>query len=106
MKKNDLFHHILLKENKYSKLLWYARTNPSNSIHAVAPNGELIDLVQQNLKTIENNYPLETSALYSEEQSQWAHGFHSGVVAAMRYVLTLNEYGVEQAEEEFPMLDS
>lgn len=96
MKKSELLESISKKEKKYSDLLWFARTSPENLS---------IEGVNEKLAEIEKSYPFEVSQLGGEE-SDWQHGFHSGMVAALRYILTLDELGLEQAEEEFPMLDS
>jgi hypothetical protein len=40
------------------------------------------------------------------ENGDWYHGFNSGMLAALRYVLTMDDLGIKQADEEFPMLDS
>jgi hypothetical protein len=96
MKKKDLLENILKKEDKYARLLWYARSRPED---------EKIKGVKKHKEEIEVLYPEETEAL-SGEHGNWQHGFHSGMVAALRYVLTLDDYGQELADEEFPMLDS
>lgn len=96
MKKKELIENILNKEDKYSRLLWYARSRPED---------EKIKGVKKHKEEIEVLYPEETEAL-SGKHGNWQHGFHSGMVAALRYILTLDEDGQEQADEEFPMLDS
>ena len=57
---------------------------------------------------IEKEYPDEVNELngLSAEHINWHHGFNSGMVAALRYILTMDDLGLEQADEEFPMLDS
>jgi hypothetical protein len=96
MKKKELIENILNKEDKYSRLLWYARSRPED---------EKIKGVKKHKEEIEVLYPEETEAL-AGKHGNWQHGFHSGMVAALRYILTLDEDGQEQADEEFPMLDS
>lgn len=96
MKKKELFEEIIKEQNKYSDLLWYARS---------APEHDNIPGVKENRERIEESYPDEVNALY-EDDSNWQHGFHSGMVAALRYILTMDDDGIEQAKEEFPMLDS
>ena len=96
MNKKQLLETILHKQDKYVDLLWYARSNPKDiNIKGVAENKE----------RIEKLYPNEVNELQSEN-GDWQHGFHSGIVAALRYITTLDEFGKEQADEEFPMLDS
>ena len=96
MNKKQLVENILQKQNKYVDLLWYARSKPEN---------ESIKGVKENKERIEKLYPNEVKELQSE-RGDWQHGFHSGMVAALRYVSTLDEFGKEQADEDFPMLDS
>jgi hypothetical protein len=105
MRKKELIDTIAAMQNKYTDLLWYARTNSENTIPAVNENGELIDIISQHIDRIETLYPIETEAL-AGEHGNWQHGFHSGIVAALRYVLTLDDLGKDQADEWFPELDS
>lgn len=97
MNKKQLFENIQQKEDKYFDLVWYARSKPEHIN---------IEGVKENIERIETLYPTEVERLKNEEWADWQHGFHSGMVAALRYVLTMNEMGLEQADEEFPMLDS
>jgi hypothetical protein len=96
MNKKQLIEEVAKKQNKYSDLVWYAR---SSSEHDNIPG------VKENRKRIEESYADEVNALH-EDDSNWQHGFHSGMVAALRYVLTIDELGLEQADEWFPELDS
>jgi hypothetical protein len=96
MNKKQLIEEVLKKESKYSDLIWYAR---SSSEHDEIPG------VKENRSRIENLYPKEVNDLCNED-TNWEHGFNSGMVAALRYVLTMNELGLEQADEWFPELDS
>ena len=96
MNKKELLENLQQKHNKYSDLLWYARRNPLN---------ESIKGVKENKERIEELYPNEVKELQSEN-GDWNHGFNSGMVAALRYILTMDEMGKEAADEEFPMLDS
>jgi len=85
------------KENKYFDLVWYARSKPENFG---------IEGVKENIKRIQKQYPDDIEGLQSEEYGDWYHGFHSGCLAAFRYVTLLIEEGKELAEQEFPDLDS
>jgi hypothetical protein len=96
MKKSDLIKTAVELQDKYVDLLWYARTSPENYN---------IKGVKQNIERIEKLYPKEVDALHSEE-GNWQHGFHSGMVAALRYIFTMDDLGKEQADDEFPMLDT
>jgi hypothetical protein len=96
MNKKQLLENILQKQDKYADLLWYARSMPEH---------ESIKGVKENKERIENLYPNEVKELQSE-RSDWQHGFNSGMVAALRYILTMDDLGLEQANKEFPELDS
>ncbi len=88
--------NIIEKQKKYADLIWYARSSrKDNSIAGV----------KENKDRIEELYPDEVNDLQNED-GDWHHGFNSGMVAALRYILTMDDLGVEQANEEFPMLDS
>ena len=97
MKKKEIFENILKKEDKYARLLWYARSRKEH---------ESIEGVKEHKKEIETLYPNEVERLKDAEWADWQHGFHSGMVAALRYILTMDDLGKEQADIEFPMLDS
>jgi len=96
MNKKQLLETIVQKHDKWVDLLWYARINPKN-----------IDVagVKENKERIEKLYPTEVKELQSEN-GDWSHGFNSGMVACLRWIATIDEFGKEQADEEFPMLDS
>ena len=96
MNKKQLLETIVQKQDKYVDLMWYARSNPKDIN---------IEGVKENKERIEKLYPNEVKELQSEN-GDWQHGFHSGMVAALRYILTMDDMGKEAADEEFPMLDS
>ena len=96
MNKKQLVENILQKQDKYVELLWYARSGPEN---------ESIKGVKENKERIEKLYPNEVKELQSE-RGDWHHGFNSGMVAALRYILTMDDLGLEQANEWFPELDT
>jgi len=99
MNKKQLVENVVEKLKKYDDLIWYARATPEN-YH--------IKGVKENVDRIEKEYPDEVNELngLSAEHINWHHGFNSGMVAALRYILTMDDLGLEQADEEFPMLDS
>ena len=96
MNKKQLLENIIEKHDKYVDPLWYARSKPEN---------ESIKGVKENKERIEKLYPSEVKDLQNE-RGDWSHGFNSGMVAALRYILTMDDLGLEQANEEFPELDS
>ena len=84
-------------ENKYFDLVCYARSSPKNNS---------IPGVLENRTRIEKTYPYEVAKLQSGADSGWSHGFNSGMLAGMRYVMDLLTEGIEEAEDLFPDLDS
>ena len=96
MNKKQLIEETIKKEDKYARLIWYARSNQT---------ADTIPGVKEHKLEIETLYPYEVNELHNDD-SNWQHGFHSGMVAALRYVLTMDELGLEQADEWFPELDS
>lgn len=86
--------------NKYFDLVWYARK-------------DVVKLLEEEryetlatIKKIEEKYPQETKELNNPELADWSHGFNSGMLASARLYLSMIEYNVEQALEDFPELDS
>lgn len=84
-------------EEKYFDLVWYARKSEEQY--------NTIPKVKENVDRIDEQYPKETENL-SSENGDWHHGFNSGMLAGMRYVLSLYSEGKETADEEFPFLDT
>lgn len=105
MRKKELFEEIKKEERKYSSLLWYARVGNDIQLPRVNQDGKLIDYIEEHKSEIEKLYPKETKDL-TGEHGDWEHGFNSGMVAALRYILTMDDTGLEQAKKEFPFLDS
>ena len=90
----DILHEIQQLEKKYTKLVWYARNASLNK-------GDLITR-----KRIEELYPVEIESYKKSDSLDWTHGFNSGMLAGMRYVLQIVEDGKEAADSDFPMLDT
>lgn len=90
----DTLHEIQQLEKKYGKLVWYARNASLNK-------GDLITR-----KRIEELYPEEIESYVKSDSLDWTHGFNSGMLAGMRYVLQIVEDGKEAADSDFPMLDT
>lgn len=91
-------------EAKYFDLVWYARRNPDPESVSELPPNILVDMLA-NMRRIESKYPAEVEELQSPI-GDWTHGFNSGMLAALRWIMTANEDGVDQANEEFPFLDT
>ena len=102
---DDSLEKILEKLETADKLVWYARKAPADH-----PSWEG---VPEDIKTgalnavakVEEMYPDEVDELRGEHGS-WSHGFNSGVLAGIRFVLTAASEGPETAEEWWPELDT
>ena len=117
---------------KYFHLVWYARKAPSDDKEYWDGTPDEIKTKALNeVSRIEEFFPDDVDELV-EDESNWTHGFNSGCLAAFRFVQTaidtkLHEVddedtweddtipdgtkmvcfgGIEQAEEEFPFLDT
>ena len=97
MIKDKLMKRVQEFENQYFDLVWYARQDKTDLNH---PGRKPIERIR-----IE--YQDQVAALCGVS-SDWHHGFNSGCLAAVRLILgllgTVEE--AEQAEEEFPFLDT
>ena len=101
MKKKEILENVIELEDKYFDLVWYARKTLEDY--------NTIPKVKENVDRIEEMYPIETKNLINDD-GNWEHGFNSGMLAGMRYIMTLFETGPlggkEMADEEFPFLDT
>lgn len=95
MKKSDVERRIGELEKKYFDLVWYARSKPSEP------------LGKSGRERISKALPEECARL-SGAGGDWEHGFNSGCLAALRLVQGLlgSAADAQQAEEEFPFLDT
>jgi hypothetical protein len=93
--KKQIEDSVIKMSEKYEDLVWYTRSGRNIDIPSV--------MSQRN--RLEDMYPKETEEL-SSESGDWSHGFNSGMLAGMRYILTMMEYTLEDAEENFPELDT
>ena len=108
MRKKDVIEEIISKSDKYCSLVWFARSKPENiDIPGEASKeASYADAgVREGIERVLSEYPDEATALASDG-GDWHHGFNSGMLAGMRYVLALYDGGKEMAEEEFPFLDT
>ena len=97
MKKQEIITAVAEKESKYYDLVSYARKTQEQY--------DTYPLVKELVDRLETEFPTETKQLQGNE-GDWTHGFNSGMLAGMRYVLSLYDMGKEQADEEFPFLDT
>lgn len=77
--------------------MWYARSSSKD---------DHIKEIKVKRKRIEELYPDEVKDLIKGNNRSWEHGFNSGMLAGMRYVLSMAAYGKEDAEADFPFLDT
>jgi chaperonin GroEL (HSP60 family) len=96
--KSDKKLKIILEEcakkmDEYCSIVWYARSSSMKQ--------EVVDA----RKRVEEKYPNLIQEL-REDDDNWQHGFNSGMLAATRYIMTIVDEGLEQADEEFPLLDT
>jgi hypothetical protein len=94
--KKLMMEEIQKMEEKYSRLVWYARKTPENY---------RIAAVKESMTEIQKLYSEEVEQLTSDN-SDWFHGFNSGMLAAMRFIQSMEQENIETAKENFPELDS
>jgi hypothetical protein len=93
--KKQINELTLEMSTKYEDLVWYARSGRNLNIPEVV----------KHRGRVEELYSDETKQL-SSEGSDFYHGFNSGMLAGMRYILSMMEIGVEEAQQNFPELDT
>ena len=97
VKKQEIIDEVKNLERKYFDLVWYARSSSKD---------DHIKGIKVKRKRVEELYPDEVKNLIKRNNQNCDHGFNSGMLAGMRYVLSLAVYGKEDAEEDFPFLDT
>ena len=90
---------------KYESLVWFARKYPADHESWDKVPADIKQGALNAASRVEELYPDEVDRLRSEECGDWEHGFNSGVLAALRFVLHAAE-DPEAAMDEFPMLDT
>lgn len=103
--KKEIERILIKMEEKYSSIVWFTRRSEDNLLVLTEEGVEENKLIFDKMDKIQSLYPTEISDLL-EDEDNWEHGFNSGMLAGIRYVLTLMEMGEDQAEEWFPELDS
>ena len=116
---HDITDNLQELHGKYMDLVWYARSHPASDVDywEQVPD-EIMQGAFRGQMRVEEDYPDEVVKLRSEA-SDWHHGFNSGMLAALNYVLTASRSinhvegdeeiwfgGIEEAQQEFPMLDT
>jgi hypothetical protein len=103
--KKEIEQLVSLTEDKYRRLVWFARRSDDTLLVLNEDGVQENKLIMDKLKQIQELYPTEIEDLMGDD-GDWAHGFNSGMLAGMRYVMTLAEMGQEYADEWFPELDT
>ena len=117
---DELYETLLALEEKYESLVWYARKEPSSNEKFWNRVPEQVKIGAANAAAkVEEFHPDEVEKLKCPNCADWQHGFHSGMLAALRIstmamkpVLIdddeeMGPYwfgGVEDAMENFPDL--
>lgn len=94
--KKETFEAVSQLEDKYFKLVWYARKTDQDRYNPACEKG---------IKEAEFLYPSDIDDLASDF-GQWHHGFNSGVLAATRFFIEAESSNVKNAADEFPDLDT
>ena len=110
-------------EEKYFSLVWYARKGPTDHPMWADTPDYIKQTAFNEMSRVQEMYPDEVDSL-SGESGDWEHGFNSGMLACLRFVITAQNPewiddpaasddgepfwlgGVEQALEDFPELDT
>ena len=117
----DVLQAIEEMEDKYSQLVWYARKAPaSDEEYWGRVPKEIREGALNAAAQVAEHFPDEIDLLKNPSTGDWQHGFHSGMLAALRFCLTATyeemiEFdgeppmmmgGLEDATELFPELDT
>ena len=95
LKKKEILNEISSMHDKYESLVKYARVRPEDIIEHKR--------VEQLMIRMEKEYPKEVSNICSKD-GDWHHGFNSGMLAALRYIMTMDSIDKDTATEWFPEL--
>ena len=89
---------------KYRHLVWYAR----HQSRRVDPQrwmkiqNEIKHDALRAARDVEGNFPAETEALTNLSTADWSHGFNSGVLAGIRFVMTCTERTILPSQSDNP----
>jgi hypothetical protein len=103
--KKEIGELVSQMEEKYFDLVWFARRSEDALLVLTEEGVEPHKEAHAAVRKIVSLYPADIQELMQDEDN-WQHGFNSGMLAGMRYVLTLMTDGEEVAAEEFPFLDT
>ena len=106
--KAEINEALANKADKYFDLVWYARKGDYDDLEYWAGVPQDIRKAAYIKKMdIEKAYSKDTAILSMPLPfSNYPHGFNSGVLAATRWLHTLENEGLKQANQDFPDLDT
>src|SRR6202007_677025 len=91
--KSRRFDHINgIFMSKYFDLVWYARSDPQKLMEE-----ERYEILKT-IKDMEEKYPKETGELI-EDETNWQHGFNSGILAYSRFLASYLEDGLWEVSD-------
>lgn len=82
--------------SKYLDLVWFARANPDALVEE--EKFEMVKGVVASMQKIIDKYPKETAELI-EDDTNWQHGFNSGVLAYARFLSSYVEDGLWEVDD-------
>lgn len=82
--------------SKYLDLVWFARSNPDELVEQ--ERYEMVKGVIESLQKIADKHPKEVVEL-CEDETNWQHGFNSGVLAYARFLSEYLEDGLWELDE-------
>lgn len=85
-------------------LVWYARSPRMDDPYWHDVPDDIRKGAWASQMQVEAKYPEEVARLQCQDNGDWEHGFNSGVLAALRFLSSLNSEGEERATEDFPEL--
>ena len=93
--------------DKHFDLVSYARKAPADDAEYWEGVPDSIKIGAFNaMSRTEEHFPDEVDSLKCCDCGDFSHGFNSGVLAALRWIVTAQEEGVEEADSCFPELDT
>ena len=94
---------LIEMQSKYLDLVWYARSAPAEDPFWLTTKDSIRNGALASQLKVEEKYPEETKELHYEDHGSFNHGFNSGMLACLRYVM---EDDRVFAEDNFPDLDT
>lgn len=89
MKRFDFINGQFME--KYFNLVWFARSNPEKLVEE--EHYEMVKPAVEAMQKVLDKYPIETQELI-EDDTNWQHGFNSGILAYSRFLSSYIEDGL------------